>query len=49
MYYVGVQVGDNVTIYPAEFDDIEYYFGKAIVADGDVIIKVGATEEEVSF
>lgn len=51
MYYVGVQVGDNVTIYPAEFDDMmgEYSFGKAIVADGDVIIKVGATEEEVSF
>lgn len=51
MYYVGVQVGDNVTIYPAEFDDMmgEYSFGKAIVADGDVVIKVGATEEEVSF
>lgn len=51
MFYVGVKVGENVTVYPAEFDDMmgEYSFGKAIVADGDVIIKVGESEGSVSF
>lgn len=51
MYYVGVKIGENVTIYPAQFDDMmgEYSFGKSLVADDDVIIKVGATEESVSF
>lgn len=51
MYYVGVKIGDEVTIYPAEFDDMmgEYSFGKSLVANGDIVIKVGATEEEVTF
>lgn len=51
MYYVGVKVGDNVTVYPAEFDEMmgEYSFGKALVADGDVLIKVGESEDSVSF
>lgn len=50
-FYVGVKIGDTVTIYPADFDDImgEYSFGKALVADGDVTIKIGASEDEVSF
>ncbi len=51
MYYVGVKIGDSAEVYPATFDDMmgEYSFGKSIVADGDVTIKVGASEEEVSF
>lgn len=50
-FHVGVKVGETLTVYPADFDDMmgEYSFGKAIVADGDVIIKVAATEEEVTF
>ena len=50
-FYVGVKTGDTVTIYPADFDDMmgEYSFGKALVADGDVTIKIGASEDEVSF
>lgn len=51
MYYVGVKIGENVTIYPAQFDDMmgEYSFGKSLVADDDVVIKVGATEDSVAF
>lgn len=51
MFYVGVKVGDSVTVYPADFDDMmgEYSFGRALVADGDIVIKVGATEEEIAF
>lgn len=50
-FYVGVKIGDTVTTYPADFDDMmgEYSFGKALVADGDVVIKVGASEGEVAF
>lgn len=50
-FYVGVRIGEQVTIYPADFDDMmgEYSFGRSIVANGDVVIKVGATESEVSF
>lgn len=50
-FYVGVKVGETVTIYPADFDDMmgEYSFGKALVADDDVVIKVGASEAEVAF
>lgn len=50
-FYVGVKIGDTVTVYPADFDDMmgEYSFGKALVADGDVVIKVGATEDQVAF
>lgn len=50
-FYVGVKTGDTVTIYPADFDDMMggYSFGKALVADGDVTIKIGASEDEVSF
>ncbi len=51
MFYVGVKIGDSVTVYPADFDDMmgEYSFGRALVADGDIVIKVGATEEEIAF
>lgn len=40
-----------MTVYPADFDDMMggYSFGKALVADGDVVIKVGATEDQVAF
>ena len=50
-FHVGVKVGENLTVYSADFDDMmwEYSFGKAIVADADVVIKVAATEEEVTF
>ncbi len=50
-FYVGVKIGDTVTVYPADFDDMMggYSFGKALVADGDVVIKVGATEDQVAF
>lgn len=50
-FYVGIKVGENTAVYSANYDDMmgEYSFGKAIVADGDVVIKVGATEDEVSF
>ena len=35
-FYVGVKIGDTVTVYPADFDDMMggYSFGKALVADG---------------
>jgi len=50
-FYVGVKIGDNVTIYHAEQDEEsgEYTFGKAIVANGDIVIKVGPTQSSVSF
>ena len=50
-FYVGVQIGTAVTVYPAELDEMmgEYSFGKALVADGDVTIKVGASASEVAF
>lgn len=51
MYYVGVKIGEEVTVYPAQFDDMmgEYLFGKSLVANGDITIKVGATEDAVAF
>lgn len=51
MYYVGIKIGDSANVYPASYDDMmgEYSFGKSIVADGDVTIKVGASEAEVAF
>lgn len=50
-FYVGVKIGDTVTIYPANVDEEsgEYSFGKALVADGNVLIKVGPTESSVQF
>jgi len=50
-FYVGVKIGETVTIYPATEDEDsgEYTFGKALVADGDVVIKVGPTESSVAF
>lgn len=51
MYYVGVKIGEEVTVYPAQFDEMmgEYSFGKSLVANGDITIKVGATEDAVAF
>jgi len=51
MYYVGVKIGSEVTVYPAQFDDMmgEYSFGKSLVANDDITIKVGATEDSVAF
>lgn len=51
MFYVGVKIGDTVTVYPAEDADGygEYSFGKSLVASGNVVIKVGPTESSVSF
>ena len=50
-FYVGVKVGDSVTIYHATEDEDsgEYTFGRAIVATGDVTIKVGYNESSVGF
>lgn len=50
-FYVGVMIGDTVEIYPAVEDEEsgEYTFGKALVANGDVVIKVGPTESSVAF
>lgn len=50
-FYVGVKIGDSVEIYPATEDEEsgEYTFGKALVANGDVVIKVGPTESSVKF
>lgn len=50
-FYVGVKIGENVKIYPADEDEDsgEYTFGKALVADGDVVIKVGPTQSSVEF
>lgn len=50
-FYVGVKVGETVTVYPAvqDEDSGEYSFGKAIVADGNVIIKVRASESAITF
>lgn len=50
-FYVGVKIGDNVQTYAATEDEDtgEYTFGKSLVATGDVIIKVGATESSVAF
>lgn len=50
-FYVGVKIGESVNIYPATEDDMsgEYEFGKALVADGDVRIKVGYSENDVRF
>lgn len=51
MFYVGVQIGETVTIYDAEEDpDMgEVYFGKALVADGNVVIKVSTDKSAISF
>lgn len=50
-FYVGVKVGETVDIYHADQDEDsgEYAFGKAIVANGDVTIKVGPTQSSVTF
>lgn len=50
-FYVGVKVGETVTIYPATMDEDmgDYSFGKAIVADGDVTIKVRSRESDITF
>lgn len=50
-FYVGVKIGENVNTYPANMDEDsgEYSFGKALVADGDVVIKVGPTQTSVAF
>lgn len=50
-FFIGVKIGDTVNVYPAEDADGygEYSFGKALVAAGDVTIKVGPTESSVSF
>lgn len=50
-FYVGVKIGDTVDIYPANEDEEsgEFSFGKAIVANDDIVIKVGPTEASVKF
>ena len=50
-FYVGVKIGDTATTYPATIDEDsgEYSFGKAFVATGNVVIKVGPTESSVAF
>lgn len=50
-FYVGVKIGDKATTYPATIDEDsgEYSFGKAFVATGNVVIKVGPTESSVAF
>ena len=50
-FYVGVKIGETVNIYPATEDEDsgEFSFGKALVANGDVSIKVGPTEASVRF
>ena len=50
-FYVGVKIGDTVETYPAIEDEEsgEYTFGKALVANGDVVIKVGPTASSVKF
>ncbi|MDE6085916.1 MAG: hypothetical protein K2G40_05905 [Muribaculaceae bacterium] len=50
-FYVGIKIGDTVEIYPALEDEEsgEYTFGKAIIANGDIQIKVGANESSVQF
>lgn len=50
-FYVGVKVGETVTVYHADQDEDsgEYTFGKAIVANGDIVIKVGPTQSSVNF
>lgn len=50
-FYVGVKIGDTVDIYPATEDEEsgEFTFGKALIANGDVTIKVGPSESSVKF
>lgn len=50
-FYVGVKIGETVTVYHADQDEDsgEYTFGKALVATGDVVIKVGPTQSSVNF
>lgn len=50
-FYVGVKIGDTATSYPATIDEDsgEYSFGKAFVASGNMVIKVGPTESSVAF
>lgn len=50
-FYVGVKIGDTATTYPATMDEDsgEYSFGKAFVASGNMVIKVGPTESSVAF
>ncbi|MDE6368576.1 MAG: hypothetical protein K2K94_04995, partial [Muribaculaceae bacterium] len=50
-FYVGVKIGDTIETSPAIEDEEsgEYTFGKALVANGDVVIKVGPTASSVKF
>ncbi len=50
-FYVGVKIGETVDIYHATEDEDsgEFSFGKALVANGDVVIKVGPTQSSVAF
>lgn len=50
-FWVGVKIGESVEVYHATMDEDsgEYTFGKALVANGDVVIKVGPTQSSVSF
>lgn len=50
-FYVGVKIGDTVETYQATEDEEsgEFMFGKALVAGGDVTIKVGPTRTSVAF
>lgn len=50
-FYVGVKIGDTVDVYHANQDEDsgEYSFGKALVANGNVVIKVGPTNSSVAF
>ena len=43
-FYVGVKIGDTVTFYPADFDDMMggYSFGKALVGGNNLVIHVVA-------
>lgn len=50
-FYVGVKIGETVETYQATEDEGsgEFSFGKALVANGDVTIKVGPTKSSVAF
>ena len=50
-FYVGVKIGETVETYHASQDEDsgEYSFGKALVANGDITIKVGPSRSSVAF
>ena len=50
-FWVGIRIGGTASYYQAEIDDMsgEYEFYRSITASGDVLIRVGATKEEVGF